>query len=170
MDRGHAERGIGIQAIAHREASQPGTRTRVVRDRTEQLVERRAARLDVPGQELPFRRPIALAHRERRHLGPQQQQPAELDVPLRRVAAPGQFGGREVPPQAPDLGTDAEEQDQPSTLSRRDRAGLVLQRQDGREIEPPAVERALADVDELVERLGVDRVAEGAGIELACGA
>ena len=170
MDRGHAERGIGIEAIPHGEAPQAGTRTRVVRDRAEQLVERRAACLDVPGQQLPLGRPIALAHRERRHLGPQQQQPAELDVPLRRVAASGQFGGREVPRQAPDLGTDAEEQDQPSTLSRRDRAGLVLQGQHGREIEPPAGERALADVDQLVERLGVDGVAEGAGIELACGA
>ena len=146
----------GIQAVAHRQASESGAGPGVDRDRPEQLVERRPSRGHVPGEQLALGRAIALADGQRRHLAPQQQPPTELLEPLRRLAAPLELGRPVVPHQPARLGVDAEEQDQPATLPRRDRARLVLQRQDGRQVESILGQRAVGLGDEVVVGLGVD--------------
>ena len=103
-----------------------------------------AASRHVAGEQLALRRAVALADGQRRHLGPEQQPPAELDEPLRRLAPPRQLGRPVVPHHPSRLGIDAEEQDQPSTLSRRDRAGLVLQGRTVARSRRPAVERTIS--------------------------
>ena len=151
-DRDQSEGRIWIQAITHRQASQPGPDAAVAGDRSEEFIKRRPTCGHVAREQLALRRPIALADRQRGHLAPQQQPATELHQALRWLAPSGQFGRAVGPHHQPRLGIGTDEQDQPLTLCRRDRAGRELEREDSVEVEPACLDRPMGCSDELVER------------------
>ena len=140
QDRGDAVARVGVQAIAHGKTSEPRRGPSFGRHGAEQLVDRRPARGGIAGEQLALGRPVALTDRQRRHLGRQHQPLAELDVGLVTKALALDLGCAELPDRPTDRGVEPKEQDQPPTLRRGDGARLVLQREDGPEVESPRVE------------------------------
>ena len=90
-DRDQSKGRIGIQAVAHRQASQARPDPDVARDGPKQPVERRPTGGHVAREQLTFRRPIALADGQRGHLTPQQQPLTEFHEPFRRLATADQL-------------------------------------------------------------------------------
>ena len=163
QDRDQPKGGVRIQAVSHRQASQPLPDPAIANDGAEQFIERRSTGGHVAGHELALGRPIALGDRERGHLAPEQQPPTEFHESLRWLATSGQFGRPVGPDHPPRLGIDAKEQDQPFSLRRRDRPGLELKRKDSCEVEPVGRERSLGSSDKIVEVRRGDGRPEGSG-------
>ena len=82
-------------------------------------------------------------------------------------ALPLDLACAELPDRPTDRGVEPKEQDQPPTLRRGDGARLVLQREDGPEVESPRVERPVSCVGQSFVARGPDSRAERIGGRIA---
>ena len=79
------------------------------------------------------------------------------------------LGRAELPDRPTDRGVEPEEQDQPPTLRRGDGARLVLEREDGREVESSRVEGPMPGVGQALVARSLDPGAERIGRRIAGG-
>ena len=128
---------IGVQAVPHAGASQAGCGHRIVGDDAEELLERTPAGLHRSGEDVALRGAVAIGHRQRRELVPEQEEAAE-GCEEARVEPAIRHGCDAVLPHQPSGDRVAMLQgDQAAVAARRDRPGRALDRHDRLEVERP---------------------------------